>query len=113
MGSILKPVKLADGRFVCQNCLKKFTAKPKSKENPGGYITEPKFCKTLCRVQFHNSGGLSFKKFEAKIQKIVDERVELKLREYDQQVARFVHDAVSGLELKLRPGAYRRRKRIT
>ena len=111
MGSILKPVKLADGRFVCQNCLRKFTANPKSKENPGGYITEPKFCKTLCRVQFHNNGGLSFKKFEARIQKLADERVELKLREYDQQVAKFVNEAVDTLRAELRPGAYRRKRK--
>ena len=112
MSNAPKPVKLADGRFVCQNCLKKFTAHPKSKENPRGYITEPKFCKTLCRVQFHGNGGLSFKKFESRILKITDERIELKHREYDRLVAKFVREGFAELRAELRPGVFRRKKKV-
>lgn len=55
------PHKLADGRYECQNCLKKFTKHPK-------YFHEPSFCCDNCRKNFHANGGFNLKKIEARIQ---------------------------------------------
>lgn len=56
--------KLADGRYECQNCLKKFTKGPRT-------FIEPKFCKKKCCDEFHLNGGMSLKKLEHKIRSIV------------------------------------------
>jgi len=53
----VKPHKLADGRYECQNCLKRFT--------PGERVTiEPKFCSDNCRKEFHTTGGVSLRKLK-------------------------------------------------
>jgi hypothetical protein len=55
------PHKLADGRYECQNCLKKFT-------KPERTYKEVCFCCDNCRKNFHANGGLSLKKVEARLQ---------------------------------------------
>jgi len=56
--------KLADGRYECQNCLRKFTKNPKAK-------VEPKFCKKKCCDEFHAHGGMSLKRLDDKVRRIV------------------------------------------
>lgn len=56
--------KLADGRYECQNCLKKFTKNPL-------FRRDPKFCQKKCCDEFHLNGGMSLKKLEHKIRTIV------------------------------------------
>jgi len=60
--------KLADGRFECQNCLRKFTKNPKT------YI-EPKFCQKSCCDEFHLNGGMSLRKLKDKINQEVQRAV--------------------------------------
>ncbi len=58
-----KPHKLADGRYECQNCLRKFT------RNANTYI-DPLFCSDPCRKEFHQH-GLSLKRLDSKVRQIV------------------------------------------
>lgn len=62
-----KPHKLADGRYECQNCLRKF---PRSKSPKA--VIEPKFCGDPCRKEFHATGGMSLKKLETKVEQWVN-----------------------------------------
>ncbi len=55
-----KSHKLADGRYECQNCLRKFT------KNAQTYI-EPIFCQDACRKEFNHQGGMSLKRLETKV----------------------------------------------
>lgn len=58
--------KLADGRYECQNCLKKFSKNPRA-------TIEPKFCKDECRKEFHKAGGMSYRKLKDMVRRIVSE----------------------------------------
>jgi hypothetical protein len=60
------PHKLADGRYECQNCLRKFTKNERT-------YKDPSFCQDSCRKNFHANGGLSLKKVEARLQPKVRE----------------------------------------
>jgi hypothetical protein len=60
--------RLADGRYQCQNCPKRFHAHPRSP-------VEPKFCSNQCRKEFHYNGGMSLAKFKDAMVKIADERI--------------------------------------
>lgn len=64
----VKPHKLADGRYECQNCLKKFTKNPSPKA-----VVEPKFCSDNCRKVFHTTGGMSYRKLKHIVRRIVNE----------------------------------------
>lgn len=55
-----KPHKLADGRYECQNCLRKFTKNEYT-------FKDPLFCSDRCRKEFHAQGGLSLKRLESKV----------------------------------------------
>ncbi len=59
-----KPHKLKDGRFECQNCLRKFNKNAKT------YI-DPLFCSDPCRKEFHAQGGMSLKRLETKVRQWV------------------------------------------
>jgi ribosomal protein L37AE/L43A len=59
-----KPHKLADGRYECQNCLRKFTKNAKT-------YKDPLFCCNTCRYEFHHQGGQSLKRLESTIRRIV------------------------------------------
>ena len=64
------PHKLADGRYECQNCLRKFTRNEYT-------FKEPKFCKDKCRKEFHANSGISLKKIETRVRQWVrDELVQ-------------------------------------
>lgn len=69
-----KPHKLADGRYECQNCLRKFTKNPSPKA-----VHEPKFCGDACRKEFHANGGMSLKRLtdviERKAAAVVNEKL--------------------------------------
>lgn len=64
-------------------------------------------------MAFHDAGGMNFKKFDARMEKLVGESLEVRLRAYDQLVAKFVNGATAELRAELRPGAFRRRKKTT
>jgi hypothetical protein len=66
--------RLADGRYQCQNCPKRFKAHPRSP-------VEPKFCSNQCRKEFHYNGGMSLAKFEDVMVKIADKRVKAMVKE--------------------------------
>jgi hypothetical protein len=76
--------KLADGRYECQNCLKKFTKNPR-------FRRDPKFCKKQCCDEFHLNGGMSLKKLEHKIRTIVRDE----LRVIAEEVRGEMIDAVT------------------
>ena len=63
---MIKAKRLADGRYECQNCLKKFTKHPRAS-------IEPKFCSDPCRKEFHTTGGMSFRKLKDIVRRIVFE----------------------------------------
>lgn len=67
---MVKAHKLADGRFECQNCLKKFSRNKKT------YI-DPKFCSDDCRKEFHYNGGFSLKRIESKVRQWVRDELRL------------------------------------
>jgi hypothetical protein len=70
-----KPHKLADGRYECQNCLRKFT------KNAQTY-KDPIFCQDACRKEFHYQGGMSTKRLETKVRQWI--RDELKIIEMER-----------------------------
>lgn len=65
-----KPHKLADGRYECQNCLRKFSKNEKT------YI-DPVFCQDKCRKEFHFQGGMSLKRLESKVRGWVRDELNL------------------------------------
>lgn len=71
---MVRAKKLADGRYECQNCLKKFTRNEKA-------TIEPKFCGDPCRKEFHTSGGMSLRKLKDLIEQQVDQRIDGRLAE--------------------------------
>jgi len=60
--------RLADGRYECQNCLKRFKRSESKKST-----IEPKFCGDNCRKEFHKTGALSLRKIQAFVKKWVRE----------------------------------------
>jgi hypothetical protein len=61
-----KAHKLADGRYECQNCLRKFSKTPHT-------YKDPLFCSNPCRYEFHHQGGISLKRIESKVKRWVRE----------------------------------------
>ena len=91
-----RPQRLADGRYVCQNCLRKFTKNPKA-------TIEPKFCGDNCRKEFHTTGGMSLRKLRDYIETEVDRHVAAR-------VPGLIDAAVEAFARRLRPAAFRKRK---
>jgi hypothetical protein len=60
--------RLADGRYECQNCLKRFTRSASKKST-----IEPKFCGDPCRKEWHKTGALSLRKIKAFVTRCVRE----------------------------------------
>lgn len=89
--------KLADGRYECQNCLRKFSKNPK-------YTQDPKFCQKACCDEFHLNGGFSLKKMESKIRRwIRDEFAVIQAEEEFQNMVRQI--ALEVLPVKKRRAA--------
>lgn len=105
---MIKPKKLADGRWECQNCLKKFTRYPRDKEHKGGYVPgkEPKFCSDRCRKEFHRGGGMSFRKLRHQVERWVDARLAVWAAEFENKIA------AKADRVEIRPGAFVKEKKI-
>lgn len=64
-----KPHKLADGRYECQNCLKKFTKNEWT-------FKDPIFHSDKCRKEFHANSGMSLKKLETRVRGWVRDEIQ-------------------------------------
>lgn len=108
---MLEAKKLADGRWVCQNCLKKFSREKKSKENPRGWITPPKFCTGKCRTQYHNSGGMSIKRFRDLVTKWAAAEAAGALERYHGEITGYIGERLDALRAELKMSSFRKRSK--
>lgn len=98
---MIKPHKLADGRYECQNCMRKFTRNKKA-------TIEPKFCGDNCRKEFHTTGGMSLRKLRDLIEREVDKRFDARLVEMFQRIESDHQRTVDKVKAMLRPASFRK-----
>lgn len=101
---MVKPHRLADGRYECQNCLRKFTKHAKA-------TVEPKFCTDNCRKEFHTTGGMSLRKLRDLIEREVDKRFDERFPEVLRKIEESAQWSIDQVTAKLKASAFRKGKR--
>ena len=91
----VEPKKLADGRYECQNCLKRFTRNASIRSTH-----EPKFCNDNCRKEFHRNGGMSLRKVKGHVERFATNAIERRLEDFKAE-----------LQNLLKPSAFQRVKK--